>query len=401
MDLAKTAAQLEGLAERLQHTAEHRDQRLGELMQVMVEADSQQVAAKLSASQSRPFLAAEPIGALADRHQPISLPTDFCVASVDGSHIDVDRHLPARCYLVNLGGCALTYGASPNAHLYSRPQLYSTDAELYLTTSGEDGNEEVPVQGPLLGLKRAVQEVEELAALAEGIPPGLPTLALVDGSLVLWGLAGRSFQGFVREELVQKGLMPALDRLMALNAIRPVAVAAYVSLPQSTEVVHTLRLLLCRNDADACRRSCSLFRSSQEPCNAANGFLDRDVFARHLQIGERSCLFATSSSISRDYYGPHGVYFYYLNVGEEIARIEVPEWVAKTSQLLDLSHALVLDQCRRGRGYPAAIMEAHEQAVIDGAARESFKAMLEDSLSRRGRPVYTSAKNVSKRVPWI
>ena len=31
--------------------------------------------------------------------------------SVDGSHIDVDHHLPLRCHLINLGGCAITYGA--------------------------------------------------------------------------------------------------------------------------------------------------------------------------------------------------------------------------------------------------------------------------------------------------
>ena len=42
---------------------------------------------------------------------------------MDGSHIDVDRHLPLRCHLINLGGCAITYGANPACQLFSEPAL--------------------------------------------------------------------------------------------------------------------------------------------------------------------------------------------------------------------------------------------------------------------------------------
>ena len=323
------------------------------------------------------------------------------MASVDGSHIDVDRHLPARCFLINLGGCVLNYGSEPSARLYSRPRLYFTEEELYLADSDTESTGEVALEGALLGLKRGVHEVEELAALAADLPQELPTLTLVDGSLVLWGLSGRAYQPFVREELLQRGLIPALDRLKAQAQSRPLAVAAYVSLPQSTEVVHTLRLLLCSHGADYCRQKCGLYRSRQELCDTANGFLDREIFTALVGKGERSCLFKTSSIISRDFYGDHRVYFYYLNVGEEVARIEVPEWVALDPNLLALSHTLALDQCRRGGGYPAAIMEAHEQAVINGADRESFKALVEDALGRHHLPVYTSEKNRSKRIPWV
>ena len=257
------------------------------------------------------------------------------------------------------------------------------------------------MEGGLLGIKRAVQEVEGLASLAEGLPGGLPLLALLDGSLVLWGLSGRGHPPFVREAMIGRGLRPALDRLKELARSRPLAVAAYVSLPQSTEAVHTVRTLLCRTEAAVCRQSCSMHRSGPEPCSLANGFLDREVFGARLEAGQRSCLFATSSSISRDWYGAHRVYFYYLNSGEELARVEVPEWVALDRERLELSHGLTLDQCRRGRGYPAAIMEAHEQAVIDGRDRETFRGLVEDALGRQRLPVYTSEKNLSKRVPWV
>lgn len=69
--------------------------------------------------------------------------------------------------------------------------------------------------------------------------------------------------------------------------------------------------------------------------------------------------------------------------------------------MLSLCHSLVLDQCRRGQGYPVAISEAHEQAVINGADRQFFKQMLAEALEREGLPVYTSEKDRSKRTPWL
>ena len=71
--------------------------------------------------------------------------------------------------------------------------------------------------------------------------------------------------------------------------------------------------------------------------------------------------------------------------------------MAQDERLLNLSHSLILDQCRRGLGYPVAIMEAHEQAVITGQDRELFRRMVEDALAERHLPVYTSEKARSKR----
>ncbi len=100
-------------------------------------------------------------------------------------------------------------------------------------------------------------------------------------------------------------------------------------------------------------------------------------------------------------YGDHHVYFYYLHTGDEIARVEVPQWVADDEALLTLSHSLILDQCRRGMGYPVALSEAHEQAVIRGPERQQFKDMVERVLTEQRLPVYTSEKNRSKRLPWL
>ncbi len=401
LDIAQTASQIDALALHAKGASDGRQLALERLIQVMEKATQDEVAARLPSQGERPFMAAAPQEKLSVRHDAPTPYADHCVVSVDGSHIDVDRHLPARCYLINLGSCALTYGSEPDAWLESEPRLYSRDDELFLATTSPSGNEEAPIEGNLLGIKRAVREVEGLADRASRLPDDLPLLALLDGSLVLWGLSGRGHPPFVRDQMIRDGLIPALDRLKSLADGRPMAVAAYVSLPQSTEVAHTVRTLLCDKDGTSCKQTCSMYRSGPEPCSLANGFLDRDLFGATLRPGQRSCLFATSSSISRDYYGEHQVHYYYLNAGEELARVEIPQWVARDPECLELSHALVLDQCRRGGGYPTAIMEAHEQAVIDGADREVFRVLVEDALGRQRLPVYTSEKNRSKRVPWV
>jgi hypothetical protein len=104
---------------------------------------------------------------------------------------------------------------------------------------------------------------------------------------------------------------------------------------------------------------------------------------------------------AQEYYGEQQVHFYYLHSGEEIARVEVPQWVARDEKLLALGHSLIVEQCRRGQGYPVAISEAHEQAVITGQDRQLFKQMVEEALQRQGLPTYTSEKERSKQRPWV
>ena len=66
-----------------------------------------------------------------------------------------------------------------------------------------------------------------------------------------------------------------------------------------------------------------------------------------------------------------------------------------------MSHTLIMDQVRRGMGYPAVITEAHEQAVVTGQDRELFKQMMGAALERQHLPDYTSEKNRSKATRWL
>ncbi len=68
---------------------------------------------------------------------------------------------------------------------------------------------------------------------------------------------------------------------------------------------------------------------------------------------------------------------------------------------LDLVQAVVVDQCRRGQGYPVALSEAHEQAVVTGADRENFWELVESTMIEGHLPDPVSAKSFSKRTRWV
>ena len=401
LDMGQTVLQLDRLTQSVRGASQAREERLTALINAAAGVDPDTAAEKTSDTRQRPYLAAEAKESLLGVYPPPEPPPDWVVAAVDGSHIDVDRHLPVACYLLNFGGCVLTYGSQPHATLFSQPHLAMTPDELFISDQANSMSEEM-ISGPLLGLVRTVKELETLANTVEQCPPSLPVLALVDGSLVLWGLAGQAYRPFVSYAIINEGLIPAMKRLEKLTETRPVALAAYVSYPRSTEAVNAVRCSLCPHANTVCTQSCNNRRSAQQPCNNANEFLDRDLFQRLLEPGWRSPVYKTNSSVSRDSYDEaNKVYFFYVNAGEEIGRVEVPKWVAKNETLLSLAHGLVWDQCQRGQGYPVAISESHEQAVVSVGDRRVFRRILTDSLEHHGLSAATSQKDRSKRSPWV
>lgn len=345
------------------------------------------------------WLVALPSEGLDLHHDPPAVSADFSVIGVDGSHIDVDRHRPVRCYLINTGWAALRYGGQPVADLGSRASLYAEERDLVL--ADPQGNRDQPIEGALLGMKRSVEECRRLAEMAQACPGTEPLLALVDGSLIMWGLTGQTYPDFVRQELLDRGLLRCLDDIRQACARRPVAVASYISLPRSADVVNTIRLALCPQEVADCDQNCPRQSGSARVCDAVAGLLDRDIFERALEPGQRSGLFATGSKIVADHYGENAVSFFYLRLEDEVTRVEVPRWVAQDAGLVGLVHSLVLDQCHRGNGYPVALAEAHEQAVVTGADRDWFWQTVDESLAGQHMSTYRSAKSRSKSTRWV
>jgi hypothetical protein len=233
--------------------------------------------------------------------------------------------------------------------------------------------------------------------LAAEQPPGSTTLALLDGTLILWGL--EAYPDFVAEALLGNGFLLCLEEMRRQNRDKKVALASYISFPRSTDVVNVLRVAICPHEVSDCDRFCP--PGKDRDCEGVGGVTDRELFMDALEPGERSALFMSPSKITKERYGEHRIYFCYIRLEEEVARVEMPRWVAENNELLDIVHGLVLDQCRRGQGYPVALSEAHEQAVVTGADRTEFWQLVESLCVEEKIPTLTSAKSFSKRTRWV
>ena len=368
-------------------------------------------------------------------------PKRFTVIATDGSQIFPDRHEIALCYLINISSIVLHYGTGERPLLTSRPTLFYKEEDLYK----EWNRHKVPVDGEMVGILRNLMEFQELARLAaetreqceireqgdmgtvepgnrgigkyginhdteipersdlrvvEDSPhphvptsprprvPVSPQVALYDGTLIFWHLEAtpEDFSAYILREFLK-----VLDSFQRWQ----VPIAGYISYPRSADVIHTLRVGMCPERFVNCDK-CPYRDLPELPCEPIQGVIDQTIFSYLLEPGERSTVFKSTSKILKNY-GPHSIYFFYLNVGSEIARVEIPEWVARNQNLLALTHAVIYDQVEKGQGYPVSLTEAHEKAVVRGPDRELFYRILQDALVQQNIRIQSSRKSQKKR----
>ena len=122
LDLGLTTHQLLSTLDGVVSGAHTRAQSLDDAVDRALDIPTDQAAFRTAAVGRRPYISARtgPEGLL-DSRPPPDVPQDWTALSVDGSHIDVDRHLPLRCHLINLGGCIITYGRDFGCRLFSEP----------------------------------------------------------------------------------------------------------------------------------------------------------------------------------------------------------------------------------------------------------------------------------------
>lgn len=350
-------------------------------------------------------------------------PDRVSVAATDGSQIFPDRHEVSQCYLLNIGYVLLHYGSGERALLSSRPQLYWRDEDLYQAWGGRRSG----INRDIVGFRRSLLELTELAELAAASrAEGHPTVALTDGTLIMWSLEGRP------PDFRQAYLGP-LRAALDLLAERRIPIAGYISRPGSCDVVNTLRLAMCPMSVTDCDRCPGMNNSTDEPapraidvdaaaeppvagpattglaasaaarrspCDPLEGITDAILMRRLLHPGQRSAVFGSRSRIL-DEVGAHRIHFFYVHVGKEVARVEIPAFVANDVDLLDQVHGCVVDQARKGKGYPVSLAEAHEHAVVRGADREAFYRYLEEMFVRSDVHARVSLKGLRKRSAAI
>jgi hypothetical protein len=397
LDIMKVAAQVGDMVAKIKSGDKERQEHLTCALEKLCDShlNIEKLKHKIAASKGKTtWLVAGLVNSLSDRFPAPVAPKDYVVVATDGSHIDVDRNKSARYFLINIGTVVLRYGNSPDATLDSIPRLYCDENEMVIRDEKDQTNKRA-IDSELLGIKRSVEECRKLVELAAFLPQGSPSLALMDGTLILWGF--EAYPDFISEILLKNGYLSYFDEMRT----RRLPLASYISLPRSSEVVNALRIAICPQEAPNCDRCPEL--NGAHACDAVEGIQDYMLFSRILGPGERSDVFFSQSKVVDKYYGENRIYFFYLRVDDEIARVEIPEWMVREKEAgwLDLTHAVVLDQCRRGQGYPVVLSEAHEQAVVTGADREEFWQLVEESLVEEKMASFTSIKSQSKRTRWI
>ena len=328
---------------------------------------------------------------------PSELPANHIVAAVDGSHIDIDRHSSLQCYLINIGSALIQYGTAPSALLRNYPLFCAEQAALNI--SNPRGVGEFAIRGTLMGLTRTIMEIEALADLVDECPADRPILALLDGSLILWGLEG--FPEYIKSEFIENRMYAAMERLKQVSKQRTCVVASHISSPGSREVMNAMRIssTICGWDTVNCDANCGDIPKGLRNCESLANIKDSDLFGRILGINQRSSIFSSTSKIISEYYNENKICFFYVNIGSEIVRLEIPQWTSNDG--IEFAHSCIISQSAKGQGYPLALQEAHEQAVINGSDRATFDQLLYESLSSQSLPTLTSQKSKSKRTRFI
>ena len=100
LDLALTTYQLLSALDGLTPEIQSRRRRLDDAIDRALAVPAGGAAFRTAAVGRRPYITARtgPEGLLGSQPPP-EVPQDWTALSVDGSHIDVDRHLPLRCHL--------------------------------------------------------------------------------------------------------------------------------------------------------------------------------------------------------------------------------------------------------------------------------------------------------------
>jgi hypothetical protein len=398
LDFIRLAPRIDELVSHLESSALERGARLQRARSLLEQISSEQLREAVQRSENANWLVAEALEPLATHRPAPASPGPYVAVATDGSSIDVNRHAPTACFVINIGHAYLNYAASA-VELANEASLEFASDRLWRGDS-TNASKETVLTGTFLDAYRTALELLHLAEIVEQHPEHL-TAALLDGQFLLWGLKQSELSSDAKELIFERGVLEALDRLKASAHRTALALGSYISKPSGREVTNALRIAECPRIGGANCFDCPRTSQGGRPCDDVAGGTDADLFASFLLPGERSAIFQRREGVDLDKSYEdrgHGLRFFYLRIAsDEVARIEMPEWVADSSQSVDFLHAAVLDQCERGSGYPLALQEAHEQAVIDAAARRSFGMLIDRQIQARCDWKARSGKSWSKQ----
>ncbi|MCK5633246.1 DNA double-strand break repair nuclease NurA, partial [bacterium] len=278
----------------------------------------------------------------------------YHVLAIDGSQIYPDRHQGTACSLINIGSVILDYGIKKRSVLLdSKPLVFVGDEDSQLHETPQE----------LVNCRR--QEWEFKAGLHYSLEMKKksvdkePSIFLFDGSIIFWHLESKD------QEVKVRFLASYLDSLQKLYEEK-ILIAGYISMTKSKELVNLIRVALTEFCDDLKLENLVNAESS------VDHMTDAQIVRFFLKPFTRTTIFKNHSNITKHYPEHLHPHFFYLHVGSEIVRIEIPAWIARDSKLVQMVVRMVTDQACKGDGYPVALAEAHEQAVVKGPDRDFF-----------------------------
>ncbi len=385
LELSKVTSQVAQLGEQAAQRKRELDALAPQVRALLHEhrADAQLIDLARRATETKRWRGAIPIGEPLDSAiDPPVHPAQLSIVAGDGSQIYPDAHGIALYYLINIGTIVFRRGSGQAPIVNTYPSVSSET---------ESQADDELISGPLVNARRDVGELRHIADQALAESANAPTVALTDGTLALWVQEKSIPQD--EQDRVQRDYVQQLDRLRAAH----LPIGAFLSRPRSTNVTQ-LAYLATFDDRDR-----ALSYVANDRSTAFKGLCDATVLTTLLQPGQRSALFEVApawNTLYRD--RGHSIHFFYVHVGTaadpEIARIEVPEWIAKDQSAVGLLHAAIIEQCKVSVGYPYVLARAHEIAVVTNAERAEFEKMIATQLTRQGLEAKLSEKQFQKSL---
>jgi len=314
---------------------------------------------------------------------PPTPPTTATIIATDGSQIMPDRHAAYLYYLINVGGIIYHHGSSDQPDVFSEPEIFypdDTDAAIddFNSSSGA------------VSIERDIAEIETLAKkTVANRHEASPLISIVDQRLLYWPIGGAG--------VADNAAVTEWGNHMTAMRHAGTLLAGYIDRPGTSSVVTLLRTLTAIDEPDFDWKSLGMRK-------ATLGVTDIDIFKPLLAPGQRSAVFAyisppNDSFVEQD--AANEVCFFYLNPGvrgNQIARVDIPRWVAENPDDVATVHALIISQCRIMGDYPYVLARADEMAVVGRQDASELNFMLDVIMQRHGITADITAKQGSKEL---
>jgi hypothetical protein len=395
LEFEKLTGELEQMALTTARRYELRRQRLDEALNVLAQnrvnwtavshaltLASKKADAKLYRS-ARPFNETEPLDAAIDAPPP---PPQATLIATDGSQIMPDRHAAYLYYLINVGGIVYHHGGSRGHGSSSAPEIFAVPKLVY--PSDDDSLDNFNSTGGAVSIERDLQEIEILARQAfHHRHDNEIVLAVLDQRLLYWPIGSAG----VAENAAVTDWGKHITDIRRSGAL----LCGYIDRPGSIAVSTLLRSIAALDAPTFNWRELGTQKATQ-------GLADRDLFGALLQPGQRSKVFVYVSPPNETFAGQdpaNEVCFFYVNPathGEQIARVDIPRWVAEDEGAVTAVHSLIIDQCRLLGDYPYVLARADETAVVGRQDTAELNFMIDVIMERHGIHAGITAKQGSK-----